>query len=95
MFDFATPASGIVISAREASHHFALYLEQASQGKTFTVLKHGKPMAKLVPIRPEGQVLRTLKEQAAFDKKIAKALSFRFSKPYAGKFNRQDAYEDI
>ena len=30
-----------------------------------------------------------------FEKKIAKALSFRFSKPYAGKFNRMDAYDDL
>lgn len=94
MFDTSSTIS--TISARDASHNFAQYLMQASQGKSFTVLKHGKPMAKIVPVTSDtATVTRSAKEQAARDKKIAKALSFRFSKPYPGKFNRMDAYEDI
>jgi len=94
MFDTASTIS--TISAREASHNFAQYLNEASKGKSFTVLKHGKPMAKIVPVTGDQAIAtRSPKEQAAFEKKIAKALSFRFSKPYAGKFNRMDAYDDL
>jgi prevent-host-death family protein len=95
MLNLVNSNSETIISARQASHNLSHYLSEAASGKSFTVVKHGRPMAKLVPIQAARHSMRTPQEQAAFDKKLNKAMSFRFTKPYIGKFNRQDAYDDI
>lgn len=39
-------------SAYDAKTHFSALLELASDGETVTITKHGRPVAKLVPIDP-------------------------------------------
>jgi prevent-host-death family protein len=36
------------------------YLEDVSQGRTFTITRHGKPVAQLVPLRPMSSPERPL-----------------------------------
>ena len=38
------------IGAFEAKTHLAALLERVEHGETFTITRHGKPVAKLVPI---------------------------------------------
>jgi prevent-host-death family protein len=39
-----------VVGAFEAKTHFAALLERVEHGETFTITRHGKPVARLVPI---------------------------------------------
>jgi prevent-host-death family protein len=38
------------VGAFEAKTHLAALLERVEHGETFTITRHGKPVAKLVPI---------------------------------------------
>ena len=80
------------ITAREASHSLGQYLTLTEQGKSFSILRHGKPVAKLIPVNVPAPLSE--KDALARKKKIEKALSFRANRPYGGKFNRMDAYEE-
>ena len=91
MFDASTTFE--TITAREASHSLGQYLTQTERGKSFAILRHGKPVARLVPVNAPAAL--TEKEALARKKKIERALSFRLNRPFEGKFNRMDAYDDI
>ncbi|HEX6011862.1 MAG TPA: type II toxin-antitoxin system prevent-host-death family antitoxin [Geminicoccaceae bacterium] len=40
----------IAISARDANQQFARILQLAAQGQEVTITRHGRPVAKLVPV---------------------------------------------
>ncbi len=40
------------VGSFEAKTHLAQLLERVVQGEEFTITKHGKPVARLVPTRP-------------------------------------------
>jgi prevent-host-death family protein len=42
------------IGAYEAKTHLPALLERVQRGEQITITKHGKPIARLVPIRPGG-----------------------------------------
>jgi len=58
------------VGAFEAKTHLAALLERVAHGETFTITRHGKPVAKLVPVdqRDPEQIkaaIRRMKEIAA------------------------------
>ena len=59
------------VGSFEAKTHLPQLLERVAQGEEFTITKHGKPVAKLVPIaatktRPD--VRQVIEELKAFSK---------------------------
>ena len=53
------------VSAYDAKTHLSSLLERASDGETITITKHGRPVAKLVPVemqRPVDDIIDTLIE---------------------------------
>lgn len=53
------------VSAYEAKTHFSALLERASDGETVVITKHGRPVARLVPVEartPVGEVIESLLE---------------------------------
>jgi prevent-host-death family protein len=64
------------VGAYEAKTHFAELIERVAAGEEVTITKHGSPVARLVPARPN----TTAKERrSAIDamRKAAKGLSLR------------------
>ncbi|MFD4422409.1 type II toxin-antitoxin system Phd/YefM family antitoxin [Agromyces sp. NPDC058484] len=56
------------ISAYDAKTHFSSLLERAGEGETVIITKHGRPVAKIVPVdaqRPVGDIIDTLLEARA------------------------------
>jgi prevent-host-death family protein len=51
------------IGAFEAKNKLSELLQRVEQGQEFTITRHGRPVARLVPIRPEHDV--ALARQAA------------------------------
>lgn len=58
------------VGAFEAKTHLAELLERVERGEVFTITRHGKPVAKLVPAIPE-------KSQAAVNQAIEDWISWR------------------
>ena len=59
------------VGSFEAKTHLAQPLERAAQGEEFTITKHGKPVARLVPIvtaPPRPDVRQVIEELKAFSK---------------------------
>jgi prevent-host-death family protein len=54
----------------EAKTHLSELLERVAQGEAFTITRHGRPVAKLVPAIPE-------RSQAAVSQAIDEMLSWR------------------
>jgi antitoxin (DNA-binding transcriptional repressor) of toxin-antitoxin stability system len=81
--------STLTITAREAAHRFAHYTALAASGKEILIKRRGGASVKLVPAEPKAAM--SSEEREAL---IQKVLSFRLSKPYPGKFNREDAYDE-
>ena len=57
------------VGSFEAKTHLPQLLERVAQGEEFTITKHGKPIARLVPIRRSGpdrrrEAIERLKEFA-------------------------------
>jgi len=53
------------VSAYDAKTHFSSLLERAGDGETVIITKHGRPVAKLVPVdsqRPVDEIIATLLE---------------------------------
>lgn len=44
------------VGAYEAKTHFAQFLDRVARGETFTITKHGQPVAVLGPVRPAPDV---------------------------------------
>jgi antitoxin (DNA-binding transcriptional repressor) of toxin-antitoxin stability system len=79
--------STVSTTARDAVHNFTHYAALVDAGAEVVITRRGKSPLKLV--RADG-----FKSQAERDEKVKLALSFRLSKPFVGKFNRSEAYED-
>jgi len=49
----ATVPASDTIGAYEAKTHFSALLEKVAAGESFTITKHGAPVAKLVPVNKQ------------------------------------------
>jgi prevent-host-death family protein len=59
------------VDSFEAKTHLAQLLERVAQGEEFTITKHGKPVARLmpaVPTKPKADVRQIIEELKAFSK---------------------------
>ncbi len=60
------------VGSFEAKTHLAQLLERVAQGEEFTITKHGKPVARLVPViitaAPKPDVRQVIEELKAFSK---------------------------
>ena len=59
------------VGSFEAKTHLPQLLERVAQGEEFTITKHGKPVARLVPVstaRPKPDVRQVIEELKAFSK---------------------------
>ncbi len=59
------------VGSFEAKTHLPQLLERVAQGEEFTITKHGKPVARLVPITiatPKPDVRQVIEELKAFSK---------------------------
>ncbi len=75
------------VTSRELVQNFSAVAARVAAGEELTVTRHGKPLLKLVQ-PPAGE--SGLQERLAL---VQKALSFRMSRPYGKKFERNDSYE--
>jgi prevent-host-death family protein len=59
------------VGSFEAKTHLPQLLERVAQGEEFTITKHGKPVARLVPAvpaKPKADVRQDIEELKAFSK---------------------------
>jgi prevent-host-death family protein len=59
------------VGSFEAKTHLPQLLERVAQGEEFTITKHGKPVARLVPVvtsAPKTDVRQVIEELKAFSK---------------------------
>ena len=59
------------VGSFEAKTHLAQLLERVAKGEEFTITKHGRPVARLVPatpIKPKPDVRQVIEELKAFSK---------------------------
>jgi prevent-host-death family protein len=59
------------VGSFEAKTHLAQLLDRVAQGEEFTITKHGKPVARLVPAiaaKPKPDVRQAIEELKAFSK---------------------------
>jgi len=59
------------VGSFEAKTHLPQLLERVAQGEEFTITKHGKPIARLVPAtpaKPKADIRRVIDELKAFSK---------------------------
>lgn len=59
------------VGSFEAKTHLSQLLERVANGEEFTITKHGKPVARLVPavaVPPKPNVQRVIEELKAFSK---------------------------
>jgi prevent-host-death family protein len=59
------------VGSFEAKTHLPQLLERVAKGEEFTITKHGKPVARLVPIaaaKPKPDVRQVIEELKAFSK---------------------------
>ena len=59
------------VGSFEAKTHLSQLLERVAQGEEFTITKHGKPVARLVPAvaaKPRADVRQVIEELKAFGK---------------------------
>lgn len=75
------------VTSRELVHNFPAVAARVAAGEELTVTRHGKPLLKLVQLASSEL---NLQEREAL---VQKALSFRMTRPYGKKFERNDAYE--
>jgi antitoxin (DNA-binding transcriptional repressor) of toxin-antitoxin stability system len=73
-------------TARNAIHNFTHYAALVDAGAEIIITRRGRASLKLVRANASPS-------NEARDEKLALALSFRLSKPYPGKFKREDAYK--
>jgi prevent-host-death family protein len=59
------------VGSFEAKTHLPQLLERVAKGEEFTITKHGKPVARLVPVsitQPKPDVRQVIEELKAFSK---------------------------
>jgi prevent-host-death family protein len=70
------------VGSFEAKTHLAQLLERVAKGEEFTITKHGKPVARLVPAaatKPKPDVKQIIQELKAFSRgnTLGKGLTIR------------------
>jgi prevent-host-death family protein len=76
-----------IVSAAEANRRFSQLLRSVRDGDTYVVTAHGRPVARIVPIRGDDAV------RAAAHAALIEHL--RSQKPVnAGRWTREEMYED-
>ena len=76
-------------NAKSVTH----YVTQAAAGHEIVITRHGKALARLVPL--EAKAVASTAEASARRTRIARALSVRAERSYPGRrFSRADAYGD-
>lgn len=73
-------------TARNAVHNFTHYAALVDAGAEVIITRRGRASLKLV-------LAEASPSREERDEKLALALSFRLSKPYPGRFKREDAYK--
>jgi len=77
------------IGAFEAKTHFSQILVKTEQGEDFIVTRRGKPVAKIIPFRPESEMTMTFKEAV---EQLREMRKYYRGKP--GSFNIREAIEE-
>jgi antitoxin (DNA-binding transcriptional repressor) of toxin-antitoxin stability system len=77
----------VSITARDAVHNFTHYAALVDAGAEVVIRRRGKASLKLVRVAQATT-------PADRDALIARALAIRSSKPFEGKFNRSEAYDE-
>ncbi len=75
------------VGAREANRSFSKILKEAENGKTVTITRNGKPVARLVPAETE----KDRKEREKSMNRLLKLLKKGF--PLGGPFTRDEMHE--
>lgn len=76
------------ISAREANQGFSKLLAEVARGKEVVITRHGKPVARLVPVRDEAAAK---KREAAIKRMVA---HMKKGLPLGGRrFTRDEMHE--
>ena len=70
------------VGSFEAKTHLPQLLERVAKGEEFTITKHGKPVARLVPVattKPKPDVKQVIEELKAFSRghTLGKGLTIR------------------
>ena len=78
---------GRLIAAAEANRQFSDLLRQVRDGATFTVTSHGRPVARIVPIRAGEGV--TNRSRTALLERLRRARVVD-----VGKWTRDELYDD-
>jgi prevent-host-death family protein len=75
------------ISAADANREFSKLLRRVREGESITIMSHGRPVAKLVPVGAEDRV-RAAARKALFE-------HLRGQKPgkHIGRWTREELYE--
>jgi antitoxin (DNA-binding transcriptional repressor) of toxin-antitoxin stability system len=79
--------STVSTTARDAVHNFTHYAALVDAGVEVVITRRGKSPLKLVQAEPVTSV-ESRKEL------VARALAIRSSKPFVGKFDRSEAYDE-
>jgi len=77
------------ISATDANREFSRILGEVSQGQTYVVTSHGKPVARMMPIEPEKH------DPSERQRRLHALLDEMAQLPlvHAGRITRDDGYE--
>ena len=76
-----------IVSAAEANRRFSEVLRGVREGDSYVVTSHGRPIAKITPIRHEDAFRDKAKEILLRRLRSQKAMN-------AGKWTRDELYED-
>jgi prevent-host-death family protein len=76
-----------IVSAAEANRHFSQLLRSVREGDSYVVTAHGRPVAKIIPIR---------EDEAVKDKAWEALLARLSTQPiiHIGPWTREELYED-
>ena len=76
-----------IVSAAEANRRFSQLLRAVREGDSYVVTAHGRPVAKIVPIRDEDAAREKAKEALLARLRSQPAID-------AGPWTREELYED-
>ncbi|MGA9868850.1 MAG: type II toxin-antitoxin system prevent-host-death family antitoxin [Acetobacteraceae bacterium] len=74
------------ISAVEANRHFSQVLRSVREGDSFVVTAHGKPVARIAPVRAEARIADEARRQLLVRLRAAPVID-------VGKWTRDELYE--
>lgn len=76
-----------IVSAADANRRFSQLLRDVREGESYVVTAHGRPVAKIVPIRGEDILREKAREVLLARLRAQPALN-------AGRWTREELYED-